>query len=172
MKYCVAFGIVASLFALSPVLAQDLNSFSLRASKEEVCRSLNNSQSDTLGGTSKCPALGDFVTIDSKLPTIPGITQIKIAFQNSTIDAIWSDFPSRDFESVYAGAKKKYGKPTWEKEVKAGEFGAIFANRLIYWHKKSADIYLEQYSQSRGEEMLGWLALNLATTNQLVFHWR
>ncbi len=160
MKY----GLLIVAFCLSCVArtaAQDLNGFKIAMSKLEVCRYVQEHPAYKFQGETKCHETDSRLVVGVRDPEFSSIDVVALAFDyRGNLSAIWSKFPSSDFDSVYENAVKKFGKPTWNKEYTAGTDGASFPNGLVYWHLKTADIYLERQNNFENGQATGWLALD------------
>ena len=164
MKLRVKLGLLlplASTFCLSHSAAQDLNGLKIGISKSDLCALVNQTSNYTLQSETSCPGIDDRVVIATRPSQFPSLKAVTVAFDHSgLVSAIWGAFPSSSFDSAYLNGVKKFGKPTWQKEYTAGNDGANFANKFVYWHTKTADIYLEQQNKLEDGNMTGWLAMN------------
>jgi len=168
MKCCLLV-ISACLCCVPRTVGQDLNGFAIGMSKLETCRYLEQHPSHSLQGPTKCREMDDRVTVAVTSSGFAEIREIALAFDHrGTISAIWSKFPAANFNPVYVAAREKFGKPTWEKEYRAGRDDASFPNKLVYWHTKKADIYLEQQNKVENGEQTGWLALDPPASSPII----
>ena len=152
-----------------PAAAQDLNGFKLRMSKLDVCRYVHEHPTHSFKGETRCPETDNRVVVSITQPEFSFVSPVALAFDyHGTVSAIWSTFRSSEFDSVYVNAVKKFGRPTWQKEYTTGKDGASFPNRLVYWHSKTADIYLERQNKLENGEMMGWLAINSPSPFSLI----
>jgi hypothetical protein len=76
------------------------------------------------------------------------------------VEAMWTKFPSADFEAMYGTVEKKHGRENWKQKIAAGDCGSTLLNQMTYWHTRYADIYLDMYNETENGEMMGWLSLN------------
>jgi hypothetical protein len=160
MKYALLIATVC-LPWVTQAAAQDLNGFKITMSKLDVCRYVQEHPTYNFKGETNCPETDNRVVVSIRDPEFSSIGVVALAFDyRGNLCAIWSKFPSSDFNSVYENAVKKFGKPTWNKEYTAGTDGASFPNKLVYWHLKAADIYLERQNKLENGQATGWLALD------------
>jgi len=168
MKACLLV-ISACFFCVFKAAGQDMSGFAIGMSKLEACRYLAQHASDRLQRPARCPEMDDRVTISVTLSEFAQVREVTLAFdQRNVVSAIWSSFPAANFNAVYVAAREQFGKPTWEKEYRAGRDDATYPNKLVYWHTKKADIYLEQKNKVENGEQTGWLALEPPASSPII----
>jgi hypothetical protein len=129
--------------------------------KADLCARMNVHPDYRFVSPTRCPEIDNWVTIEMVHPESRFLGKVIVAFlEEETAAAIWTTFPSEDFETLRAHFVEKYGKPDWHKRIEPGECGATLSNYLVHWRTKTADLYLELYNKIENGKMTGWLALN------------
>lgn len=148
---------------------QDLNGFAIGMTKLEVCRYIEQHPSTSFQSQTECPNVEDRVTVNVTPSESVEVREVTLAFdRRNTISVLWSRFPTANFTAVYIAARGRFGKPTWEKEYRAGKDDATLPNKLVYWHTKKAEIYLEQQNKVQNGEQTGWLALDPPASSPII----
>jgi hypothetical protein len=140
-------------------LADLLNEFSLGMSKAQVCRQMTAHPAYRFSSATQCPNIDDWVTVNAPQATdLPA--KVGLVFRSGAVSAMWTKFPSPEFDSISAAIQKKHGGKRWQKSIAVGDCGATLANQMAYWHTKDADIYLDRFNENENGEMMGWLSFN------------
>lgn len=136
-----------------------LNEFTVGMSKAQVCRQMVEHPAYRFSSATLCPEIDDWVTINAPQATdLPA--KIGLVFRSGMVEAMWTKFPSADFEAMYGTVEKKHGRENWKQKIAAGDCGSTLLNQMTYWHTRYADIYLDMYNETENGEMMGWLSLN------------
>ena len=160
MKSIVLVVVSAYFLCILRAAGQDLNGFAIGMSKADTCRYVERHSTHSFQSPTKCPGMDDRVIVLMTGAEFAQVRTATLAFdRRDVISAIWSGFPTANFNAVYVAAVKRFGKPTWEKEYFVGRDYAIFPNTLVYWHTSKADIYLERQNKLENGEATGWMSL-------------